>query len=374
MAGRPHGYLRIRKIWSRNGQQFARKNTVVAMPSSLICTRDQRGAAIKQKSANATVLVLGWSHSIVMAPRGSGNKRGAAAADAPQSPTTRSQNNNKRNKNSSAEAGPTEVVPLAELVYGYNRLGTDYNVYRKPVFTKIFKRVGGWFPNDWEKCLADEEEGLSKVNPKDLSLFLTDLVDGYTKYKEHSIELKKKRMELQDAQTELANLQNTVDEPTLKTEIIRLADGKVLMPLFRGCVFLSMKYHRTSDLVSPSLGGVVPGHHLFPDKVFDHAFKILQTKNASLAKSYQDSAKSLGRTIYSDGAKHAYNNPEKRNKLWVDKDFSQELIKKFNHKRNQQAGVYRGIFGECASLAYASRGRAMFEDTPRSNRLALLLF
>jgi hypothetical protein len=108
-------------------------------------------------------------------------------------------------------------------------------------------------------------------------------------------------------------------------------------------VFLSKTVHKTCDLVNPGCGGVVPKHHPFVDAVFENIFKHLQKPYQDM-KSVSDMAKLYGTNVYSNGKQHPYNTTEKMIRLWSDPAFSHEIIRKFNHKRNQQAAVYRSLF------------------------------
>ena len=114
-----------------------------------------------------------------------------------------------------------------------------------------------------------------------------------------------------------------------------------MMKLFRSYIFLSKKQLGTKQLLSQA--GLTSGHP-FVDIVFKAIFDELE--KPSKTSKQMSTAQKAGKNIYSNGEKHIFNNDAAKKQLWSDFDFASKFIHKFNHKRNQQASMYRRLFGE----------------------------
>lgn len=236
---------------------------------------------------------------------------------------------------------------------GYSGLTEDERQDRMWQLVKV-----PFFDKESKKSVFEDAQGdLVPILPKDLSFAFADmsfLLKGYrdkcAKWREKASKLEKElaqtNAKLARAREDLHCERSRIDELALKQEINRLTDGTILMPIFRQIVFPSSKCYRTADLVNPDMGAVIPGPHQFPNRVFENAFKYLEMDPSKMQASVAQHSRRLATSnVYSQGKKHAYNNPQKRRQLWFDVDFHTKIITKLNSKRNQQSCFYRSMLG-----------------------------
>ena len=192
----------------------------------------------------------------------------------------------------------------------------------------------------------------STYTPLTVEAVVTIITDLQTAARQHKAEsseqvralqneLDKCKRQLALATKELQQKRSHVDELSFKREAERIVQGETMMKLFRSYIFLSKKQLGTKQLLSQA--GLTSGHP-FVDIVFKAIFDELE-KPLKTSKQ-MSTAQKAGKNIYSNGEKHIFNNDAAKKQLWSDFDFASKFIHKFNHKRNQQASMYRRLFGE----------------------------